>query len=148
MKVNWGTGLAAVYILFAVGTLGVVAFAVAQPADLVSADYYSRSLQHDSRMEAERNGRALEPLLTMAVRPDRSAIELTLPPATRAGAQGTVTLYRPSDAAADRMTALAVDTAGRQAIDLASLPSGVWRVRLEWTGGGAPYFVERMVHLP
>jgi hypothetical protein len=148
MKMNWGTGLAAVYILFAVGTLGVVAFAVAQPADLVSADYYSRSLQHDSRMEAERNGRTIEPLLMLAVRPDRSAVELTVPPGPRTGAQGTVTLYRPSDAKADRTTPMALDPTGRQVVDVASLPSGVWRVRLEWTAGGTPYFVERMVRLP
>jgi hypothetical protein len=148
MKFNWGTGLAAVYILFAIGTLGVVAFAVAQPADLVSADYYRRSLQHDSRMEAERNGRAVEPLLTLAVRSDPSAVEVMLPPAARAGVQGVATLYRPSDATADRVTTLAVDTSGRQIIDVASLPSGVWRLRLEWTASGTPYFVERVVHLP
>jgi hypothetical protein len=148
MKLTWGTGLAAAYILFAVGTLGVVAFAVTQPADLVSADYYSRSLQHDVRMEAERNGRALEPLLTLAVRSDRSAVDLTLPPGPRSGAQGTVTLYRPSDASADRVTPMALDPTGRQVIDVAALTSGVWRVRLEWTAGGTPYFVERMVRLP
>ena len=36
---NWGTGIAAVYTVFALATTGFVTFAMSQRVDLVSSDY-------------------------------------------------------------------------------------------------------------
>ena len=58
---NWGTGIALVYIAFAVATTGFVTFAMNRSVDLVSADYYAQSLQQDQQMDAEQNALMLRP---------------------------------------------------------------------------------------
>ena len=50
---NWGTGIAAVYTVFALATTGFVTFAMSQRVDLVSSDYYAQSLRQDQRIAAE-----------------------------------------------------------------------------------------------
>ena len=59
MTFNWGTGIALVYTAFALATSAFVAFAIERHVDLVSPDYYARSLQLDRRMAAERGAAEL-----------------------------------------------------------------------------------------
>lgn len=140
--INWGGAVAAVYVLFAASTLGFVGFAMSRPVQLVSPDYYERALQHDQRAEAAERARALGARLRVALDAPAGAIDLALPPDASAGARGSLTLYRPSDARADRTFALALDAAGRQRVAIATLARGRWLARLEWTAGGHTYFHE------
>src|SRR5881394_3058383 len=122
ISISWGTAVALVYAAFATATLAFVAFALGRPVDLVSADYYAQSLRQDRQMDAERNTRALGDAASVVQTGDR-ALVVSLPAAAR-DARGTVTLYRPSDASADRVIALATDTTGRQQIALDGLRPG------------------------
>ena len=142
LRLHWGTGIAAVYTIFAASTMGFVLFALSRPVDLVSADYYERSLTHDARLAAIARADALGPGLRLEIDARGDAIAIALPP-EQAAAQGQVTLYRPSDASADRTFTLAVDRDGHQRIPLAGLATGRWLVRVEWTAGGLTYYRER-----
>ena len=59
MRVNWGTGIATAYVIFATATSGFVAFAMSRPVSLVSRDYYAESLREDQHLAARRNAAAL-----------------------------------------------------------------------------------------
>ena len=147
IELNWGTGIALVYIAFAAATTGFVTFAMGRSVDLVSADYYAQSLQQDQRMDAERNTRAL------ASPPDvvpsgARALVLSLPAAHAPSATGSVTLYRPSDASADRVLPLAIDPAGRQPIALDGLARGRWLLQVRWSAQGRHYYFEEPVIVP
>ncbi|HET7220556.1 MAG TPA: FixH family protein [Vicinamibacterales bacterium] len=144
IRFNWGTGIALTYTAFALATSAFVAFAMERHVDLVSPDYYARSLQLDRRMEAVRNAAALGQRLTVAQTAPR-AVALALPADQSADAKGTVTLYRASDASADRQMPIALDPSGRQEISLAGLLTGHWLVQVEWRARGRDYFVEREV---
>jgi hypothetical protein len=141
-RLHWGTAMAAAYTAFAIATLGFVAFAMGRPAPLVSPEYYSRGLAHDQRLEAAANARALGPALDMALAEHASAIHLRLPPAHVSSAEGLVTLYRPSDATADRTMPLALDAEGHQRISMDGMARGRWRLQVEWTVGGRAYYRE------
>ena len=143
---NWGTGIAVTYAAFAVSTLGFVAFALGRPVDLVSADYYARSLAHDERMAAARGAGALD--VRAALSADGENIVLTLPREQIASASGTVTLYRPSSAAEDRVVPLALDAAGTQRIAAAGLARGRWIVKIDWDAGGRRFHSEAAVRVP
>ena len=65
-----------------------------------------------------------------------------------ARAQGTVTLYRASDARADRVMPLQLAADGTQRVPTVGLPSGHWLLKLAWTVGDEPYYVERHLRLP
>lgn len=144
LKMNWAIGIVLAYVLFAGGTLGVVIFALGRPVDLVSADYYPRSLRQDQQMQAERNTLALHGGATIEQSGDRTVV-VKVPAAHVFDARGTVTLYRASDASADRIIQLKTDADGRQQIPLAGLTAGLWSVQVRWTAQGREFYLERRV---
>ena len=146
-RLHWGTGIAAVYILFAAVTIGFVAFALGQPVELVSADYYAQSLAVDGRADAVARADALGAAFTAGVSPDGSAVLIAIPPDASNRADGTITLYRPSEAAADRIVPLRLDARGAQRVAAADLARGRWIVKLAWTSDGRDYYREQPVML-
>ena len=147
IRFNWGTGIAAVYTVFALATTGFVTFAMGQHVDLVSSDYYVQSLRQDQRIAAEQNARSLEPPPSVGLTGSSQAI-LSLPSDQAGVAAGTITWYRPADSKADRTTALALDRDGRQLLPLSGLMAGRWIVQVRWTARGRDYYYERAVLLP
>jgi len=147
IKLDWGTGIALVYAVFAAATTGFVTFAMSRTVDLVSDDYYVQALHQDERMEAERNTQALRPSPS-AARSGPSAIVLSLPRAHAASASGTITWYRPSDSSADRVETLGVDPDGRQQVSLAALARGRWLLQVRWSAEGRAYYFEEAVFVP
>lgn len=139
MRLNWGTGIALVYGLFAACTVGFVVFAMQHPADLVSEDYYATSLRHDARREAVENAAALGATLARA---EAGVLVVALPAWHAGDASGRVRFYRPSDSSADNEVALAPDAQGRQHLPLADLGHGRWIVQIEWVSGGRAYYHE------
>jgi hypothetical protein len=68
---------------------------------------------------------------------------LYLPASHAASARGTVTLYRASDAGADRVVPLSLAPDATQRVPLEGLAPGRWRLQVEWTVRGRPYYYER-----
>lgn len=147
MRLNWGTGIALIYGVFAACTVGFVAFAMSQPVQLVDDDYYASSLRHDERRAAIENAAAIVPD-AVVVEADGRAVTIVLPPGQVPDARGEARLYRPSDASADRRVPLALDAAGRQRLSLEGLTPGRWVVQLEWTSGGRTFYREAGVTAP
>lgn len=148
LRIHWGVGIALIYSLFAIGTTSFVVFALGQPVDLVSGDYYERSLTYDEQLRASERAEALGDALTLAPAADGRTIVITIPASAAASARGQVTLYRPADAKADRTERLAIDAHGQQRIDVAGLPRGRWIVQLQWRAGERDYYREQAVQLP
>jgi nitrogen fixation protein FixH len=73
------------------------------------------------------------------------AVVISLPLAQAADAHGSVTLYRPSDASADRVLALKADEGGRQRIALDGLRPGLWSVRVRWIAQSREFYVEQRI---
>jgi len=148
IRFNWGTGITLVYAAFAAGTLGMVALASSTNVDLVSTDYYARSLTVDQRLAATTNGdRAVSEVAieSSAGRPAQLVVHFRVAPAT--GSRGTLIWYRPSSPSADRtvdLTGAALTTP----VALTGLAKGRWRAQLQWTSDGRDYYVEREVDIP
>ncbi|HEX5214444.1 MAG TPA: FixH family protein [Vicinamibacterales bacterium] len=143
---HWGTRIALVYALFASGTITMVVIAMRQPVDLVSADYYERSLAVDARTAALANVVALDGRFSIQPSSDGRTVEIRWP-AEMAGAAGTVALYRPSDAADDRAIRMAPDATGRQTVALGGLRPGLWRVNVDWKFDGRLFAATTEVHV-
>lgn len=146
LRFHWGVGVALLYTVFALATVGFAIFAVANPAALVSTDYYGEANRHDRRIEATANGRAADADLVMtADEAGRPVAMLRVPPDHHRHSSGTVTWYRPSDASFDRTLPLDIDAQGVQRIALGGVPAGHWRVKVEWNVDGRPFYLERAV---
>jgi hypothetical protein len=146
MRISWGVGITAMYIVFALATSGFVAFAMSRPVSLVSPDYYAESLREDLHLAAIRNARGLGKAVAVTYNGvDR--IQLVVPASHARAAQGSVTLYRPSDAAADRTLPLTPSATGDQNVDVRGLARGLWIVQLRWSLDAKEYYVEQPVVL-
>lgn len=146
IRFHWGAGVAVLYTAFASATLAFAIFAIANPAALVSDDYYREATRHDRRIEATANARAAG--AGVSIETDRSgtpAAVLRMAPAHHGRAVGRVTWYRPSDASFDRTVPLAVDGEGMQRMAIGDLPGGHWRVKVEWELDGRPFYFEQSV---
>jgi len=146
VRLSWGTGIALSYAVFALATSGFVAFAMGRRVDLVSSDYYERSLQLERRLNAKRNAAEIGDAVVIEQKLETLAITFGLADARRA--TGRILLYRSSDARADREMPLDLDATGRQVIPLAGMKSGDWSVQIEWRLRDRDYYVERQLTLP
>ena len=143
LGMNWAVGIVASYVAFAAGTTGFVLYAMHRPVDLVAADYYEQSLRQDRQMDAVRRARDLGAAASIVQTTDREVV-VTVPRGP-VPVSGWITLYRASDAAADRVVALTPDRDGRAPISLAGLRDGAWSVRVRWTAQGRDFYLEQRV---
>ena len=146
LRMHWGVAVAVFYTIFALGTVGFVAFAMTRDVELVSVDYYAQALAHDRHMQAVANGDALGTAAGATLA--EGQVRLRLPATMVSGLRGTATLYRASDAHADRTLALAPAADGTIVIPTAGLASGRWQLRIQWSAGGRDYYLERDLRLP
>ena len=144
MRLHWGVGVAATYLVFAGATAGFVTFAMQQRVELVRPDYYAHSLAHDAQRRAEARAAALGARFQIDVDERGRTIGLTWPREHAGRVRGTAWLYRPSDSSADRHVAIAPGSDGRQTLRLDG-PAGRWLLRLEWTVDEADYAAGRDV---
>ncbi len=148
IRFNWGTGIGLVYAMFVSGTIAFVIFALGQPVELVSADYYGQSLTYDTRLDAARRGNALGDAVRLTPAENGRAFIVSLPREHALASKGTLTWYRPSSEAADRVLPLALDARGEQRLPLADLAPGRWIVKIEWETRGRRYYREEAVQVP
>lgn len=140
MNLNWGWRITIVYTVFAVATLGVVAFTFTHDVDLVRPDYYEHSLLHDVRGPVLSRTMALSP--KPVARFVDGSLAISLPP-EHANALGKVQFMRPSNMALDAERSFTVAADGSVDVPLANLAKGHWRVTVEWSLGGTPYMFEQ-----
>jgi len=138
--------VAVFYTAFAMSTVGFVAFAMTRDVDLVSVDYYAHALAHDRHMQAVANGDALGEAVDATLATGQ--VQLRLPATMTPGMLGTATLYRASDARADRTVTLTPGTDGIVVIPTEGLVPGRWQLRVQWSAGGRDFYVERDLRLP
>jgi nitrogen fixation protein FixH len=148
LRVDWGVAIGVTYALFVGATVTFVTFAFTQPVELVSADYYQRSISHDARLEAARHADELGDTVRVSTVADGRALMVTLPRDHRSVVSGTLTLYRPSNAHADRVVPLTVDANGIQRVSLDGVAPGRWIVEMEWQAHGRRYYRQQAVQLP
>jgi hypothetical protein len=140
-KLNWGWRIAIVYTFFAVSTIGFVAFAMTKKVELVRADYYEHSLEHDATSAARARATALDD----AVKINETAQKITvLLPAHHANASGKITFYRPSAVSLDRSITIVKGSAEALTSDL--LP-GRYRLVIEWKHNSQDYLAERNIEI-
>ncbi len=148
IRLNWGVGIFLVYAVFTAGTITMVGIAASNHVELVSDDYYARSLAVDAQMLAAERGRLSDVRIELMPTASGQTLRITWPMATTADAGGVLTLYRPSMAAADRTMALAPRPGSAQVIPLAGLAPGHWNLQLRWTSDAHEHYVERSLLLP
>ena len=111
--------------------------------------YYEEELRFQKQMDRVQRTQALPKDLSIKLAAASRTIALGLPSEHASQSPtGSVQLYRPSDARMDRQIPLAVDAAGRQTLDAATLDPGLWKLRVTWMAGGKEYFHDTSLVIP
>ena len=55
MKISWGTGIAATYIIFVLATLGMTYAMMTKNVDLVSTNYYEKEIKYQEQIDKINN---------------------------------------------------------------------------------------------
>ena len=142
----WPTAVTLAFVLFFLGTVGLVVLACSHRMDLVSDDYYEKEIRFQNQLDQLGRTMALEEKASVSYESDAQCIRIVVPSAhARAGAKGVVELYRPSAAGLDRRMSLDVDGSGCQRIAAGSLLPGLWKVRVGWTANEKQYLIDEKV---
>jgi hypothetical protein len=146
MSFDWGTRIAAVYLLFVAGIGWMVYRSGRERVDLVTPDYYEQEVRFQERIDQQARAAALSSPVAVAFVRGRVEVELPVEFEGRP-VEGDLTLYCPADAGKDLSSAFR--TAGRRVV-LGVPPdrSGFHVVKLSFRSGGKAYHVEREIFVP
>jgi hypothetical protein len=141
MKINWGTGILIVIIIFLIAMISFVIFTTSHKVNLVEKDYYPKGLKYDNHMEKSANALALEEQVGVA-RSD-SGLIITFPDFfLDKKLDGKVLFYRPSDAGDDKSFEIKLDTNLQQHIPAGSLVPGRYVIKIDWNCDSVSYYQE------
>ena len=146
MKFNWGTGIAAVIVIFLLTMAFIIYKSYQQKYPLVEKEYYPRGLEYDKQMERIKNTAALTE--KFRVEQAGQAIILHQPQILAEGfGGGKIHFYRPSDENADVFVDIKVDTTHRQMISAGILKPGKYVVKINWLMKGKEYYHEETIYI-
>lgn len=141
----WPYAIVAAFVLFA-GYIGfMVQQAMRTSVDLVSPDYYQQELRYQQRMESVARTAALPAPVVITHEAATHRLKLELP-ASLSGQPiaGTLHFFRPSDQQLDFKLPFAPTGAPAQLeLNTSQLQPGLWRLRVDFTAGNQPYFLEK-----
>ncbi|MBU3678574.1 MAG: hypothetical protein FGM32_03090 [Candidatus Kapabacteria bacterium] len=137
---NWGRNIVIVYSIFALSTLGFVAFAMTQRVDLTSADYYEQALRHDETVAALKRG--MDAGVHVVVGP---VLQIVIPQQMPIDGRIQVRLARADDPSLDRNLSITADPVLGIAISTTDMRRGKWRLIAEWKSKGLAYRCESAI---
>jgi len=145
-KTFWPYGLIIFYCSFVVAMIGLVVYLSFSPdEDLVSDNYYARSLTYQTHIDSLKRTAEATDKLSIVHDEKTGTLLIQAPSDLRTGTTGTVVLYRPSDAKQDTLLPLALNAQGVQTVDMSNRSKGAWRVKLSWQHAGLDYYREETI---
>lgn len=145
----WPIALIAFFTVFIGLVASFITFAVNQKMDLVRPDYYEEEIRYQKQFDRIRRTQELGTEVGMKADAVGGELILRIPVGHVAGfGGGTLQLYRPSDAAQDRLIRLEPDAGGVQRVELRDLGEGLWRAKLRWSAGGEEFSLDEEVMIP
>jgi hypothetical protein len=146
MKFNWGTGIFLFYGIFVLALVAVVIRSTSIEHSLVTDNYYQKDLEYQSHFTKLVNAEGLETDLTIQV--DEAAGNVNFQfPADIQQMGGTILFFRPSKESLDFEVTIEPGENNLQTVPLDRLVKGLWKVKVDWTGDGKPYFKEEVLSL-
>ncbi|HRC32297.1 MAG TPA: FixH family protein [Bacteroidia bacterium] len=146
MKLNWGFGIAMVYIIFAGSMIAFVVVASRQNYDLVSENYYDDAVKYQQTIDAENNGTRKESQLDIVYVQDKNAIQLS-GGAQMKNVKGKLSFYKPDKATNDFQIPFSTDDSSMQTIPLPTVAHGYWSVNANWNVEGKNYSVAKRIFI-
>lgn len=146
MKINWGTGIAIFYTIFAVSLVLVVIKSFDYDHSLVVDDYYQKDLEYQSHYDKLVNSQALIKDLDIQFIRESAQVRFSFPEQLK-GIKGEIRFMRPSDKKIDFATDIKVNSANQQELPAGELAPGLWKLQVDWQVAGKSYYKEQVLVL-
>lgn len=144
---SWGKKIAVLYIGFVVLTLAFVFFAMNQRVDLVTDNYYEKELKYQEQIDKSKRTKELKEKTDIQISDKNVKIKFPNLP-EKNNQKDFVLFYRPSDPTKDIKIQISPDSLGYQIIPTEKFAKGFWKIKLNWTSGGAEYYEESIINIP
>ena len=143
MKLNWGMGIFAAYVVFMIIVLGTVAFTTTVDVNLVADDYYEQELKYQNEIDKkERTNQLAE---QVAIKLQNENLKISYPKLFASNISGKINFYRPSDQKLDFALDIKTDTTGLQFVPIQKLAKGFWKIKVDWLYSGKEYLNEKNI---
>lgn len=143
----WPISIAVFYGIFVVALLIFLFFSFDNRIQMVTENYYEKTLTYEDQIERINNTKSLETAPEFKVTADRQAIHLVMPEVFDSDITGKIIFFRPSDATLDQTLSLKLNPQNTQVIKVAGIVTGKWEVQLTWTDGQKEYYYKQILIL-
>lgn len=141
---NWGFGIAAALVLFAMFLVSIIVFFSFQNFDLVSEDYYDKEIAYQEQIDKMKRARELPENLKIIK--EAAVLKLSFPKIFHNDSiTGKIHFYRADDAKKDFSMPVRPDSNNIMHLPSAGMDAGLWKIQVEWQAGGESYYYEEKV---
>jgi hypothetical protein len=143
IKINWGAGIAILYIGFVAMILVLVVMSTNQKIDLATDRYYEEELKFQDKINKSERAKDLANPLTWTVTPE--GLLINYPESlTEKNLTGKIMLYCPSNNKNDRSFPVEVN-GSKQFIASSIIPQGRYRLQIDWKSGEQTFWNEGVI---
>jgi nitrogen fixation protein FixH len=144
---NWGHKITIIFIAFAAMMIYMVVKSFQTNVDLVSEDYYIQELNYQEQIDKKKNVKVDQKQISHQLTAD--GLELAFAANTDLSLiEGTINLYRPSEADMDQAMSIALDSMKRQLIAPDLFIPGKYILKIDWKEGSTSYYQEIQLLVP
>ncbi|MEZ5043026.1 MAG: FixH family protein [Saprospiraceae bacterium] len=146
MKINWGTGIAIFYTLFASILVMVVIKSKQYDHSLVVDNYYEEDLHYQSHFDKLVNSQQAGMAVQISLDKATDNIQLVFPK-EMGNIKGNIHFFRPSDQKQDFSLGIELNTDNKQQLPANTLAPGLWKLQVDWQSAGKAFFTEQVLVL-
>lgn len=141
---NWGKWIIVSFILFAAFIGVLVTVCMREDISLVSKNYYQDELAYEKQIQRINNTYQLKEKPTVII--DKHTLKIRFNQFSNME-HGLIKLFRPSDSKFDKQFVLQSTNSNEQQFDLAALPKGMYRAKMQWSMKNKDYYFEKVINL-
>jgi len=141
IKLNWGTGILMVIIVFVGIMISIIIFSMNQQVNLVSPDYYPKGIDFDKQIEKSKNLAMLQEKVRCLKSTDSLIVVFPKEFDFREIA-GTIHFYYMTDFEKDTEQKIVLTNENKLFFSLNEFLRGRYLIKLDWTDGKKGYYQE------
>lgn len=146
MKLNWGFGIAVVYIAFGGSMIAFAVIASRQDNDLVAENYYEQAVSYQKQIDSELNSATAANKLTITYNEKNNSIELRMDNVVQKFS-GELSFYKPDHAGDDFKIPFSMNDSA-STVPLKKLAHGYWDVTAAWSIAEKNFSEKKKIFIP
>lgn len=143
---NWGHKIAIVIVIFLVGMVSMVYFALQQTNEMIDDQYYQKEMAYQQVIDAQQNLQDISD--DNLVSQTMYEMVFTLPTGTYEKLEkGNIELIRNDSKSKDVQLAIVPNGSNRRVIAKSTLSKGIYKARIRWTSDKKEFYKEESVYV-